>query len=230
MKTLRNALTVTLLVAFGFSASAQLAVGARGGATLAKTMGSGYIQNYTGELNPIVSGNAAVFLKVPIAGGLSFRPEIGYVQNGAGFTANELMDLVGVNLPLSGSLRQRMTYVQAPLLLQYEFGGKEAPVKPYIVLGPTFSYLVDGKIVSRADLLVFRSRPLRTNIGLGVFNRFDIGAAAGAGLNFDLGTVQMMLEARYDRGFTPVYDAPVVRVPVHNQAVSVMAGFAIPLR
>lgn len=230
MSIIRNLLTVSLIFIAGLSASAQVAIGARGGATLAKTMGSGYIQNYTGELSPIVSGNAAVFLKVPIAGGLSFRPEVSFTQNGAGITANELLDLVGVNLPLSGSLRQRMTYLQAPLLLQYEFGGKQAPVKPYLVIGPTFSYLADGKVVSRADLILFRSRPLRTNIGLGVFNRFEVGATAGAGLNFDLGQVQMMLEARYDRGFTPVYDTPVVRVPVHNQSFSLIAGFAIPLR
>lgn len=230
MKKSRNLLIASFMFLVSLSASAQLAIGARGGATLAKTMGNGYIQNYTGELNPIVSGNAAVFLKVPIIGGLSFRPEIGYSQNGAGITTDELLNLVGVNLPLKGTLRQRMTYLQAPLLLQYEFGPKESTVKPYIVLGPTFSYLADGKIVSRADLILFRSRPLRTDIGLGVFNRLDVGAAAGAGLNFDLGSIQMMIEARYDRGFTPVYDTPIVRVPVHNQSVSIMAGFAIPLR
>ena len=114
------------------------------------------------------------------------------------------------------------------MLLQNNFGSDDSPVKPYLIAGPTFSYLADGKIVSRADLLLFQPQPTRTKIGLGSFNRFEVGGAGGLGLSFDLGNAAMFVEGRYERGFTRLYDTPVVRVPVHNQSFSVLAGFSIP--
>ncbi|WP_428654816.1 porin family protein [Runella sp.] len=229
MKRVRNLLTAIAVTVVGLSTQAQVYIGARGGISLAKTTGNGgFIENFTGNLDYIVSGNGAIFLKVPIAGGLSFRPELGYKQSGAGLSSNNLLDLIGVNIPLGGSIKQRLTYIQAPMLLQYDFGDEDSPVQPYIVAGPTFNYLAAGKIVSRADLLLFQTQPTRTSIGLGTFNRFEVGAAGGAGLSFDLGSAKMFIEGCYERGLTRLYDTPIVRVPVHNQSFSVLAGFAIP--
>lgn len=229
MKTFRNSLAAILILTTGIFANAQISIGARGGASLAKTTGNGgFVENFTGNLNYIVSGNGGVFLQIPIAGGLSFRPELAFKQSGAGISSNDLLDLVGVNIPLGGSIKQRLTYIQAPLLLQYDFGYQDSPVKPYIVVGPTFNYLADGKIVSRADLILFRTQPNRTNIGLGGFNRFEVGGAGGVGLSFAVGKAKVFVEGRYERGFTRVYDTPIVQVPVHNQSFSALAGFSIP--
>ncbi len=230
MKTFRNSLAAILILTTGIFANAQISIGARGGASLAKTTGNGgFVENFTGNLNYIVSGNGGVFLQIPIAGGLSFRPELAYKQSGAGISSNDLLDLVGVNIPLGGSIKQRLTYIQAPLLLQYDFGYQDSPVKPYIIVGPTFNYLADGKIVSRADLILFRTQPNRTNIGLGGFNRFEVGGAGGVGLSFAVGKGKVFVEGRYERGFTRVYDTPIVQVPIHNQSFSALAGFSIPL-
>ncbi|AEI48492.1 porin family protein [Runella slithyformis] len=230
MKRLRCLFTAIAIVCVGVSARAQVALGARGGVSLAKTTGNGgFIENFTGNLDYIVSGNGAVFLKVPIAGGLSFRPELGYKQSGAGISSDNLLDLIGVNIPLGGSIRQRLTYIQAPMLFQYDFGDEDSPVQPYLIAGPTFNYLADGKIVSRADLIIFQTQPTRTPIGLGTFNRFEVGAAGGAGLSFNVGSSKVFIEGRYERGLTRLYDTPIVRVPVHNQSFSVLAGFSIPL-
>lgn len=230
MKTVRNSLAAILILTTGIFANAQISIGARGGASLAKTTGNGgFVENFTGNLNYIVSGNGGVFLQIPIAGGLSFRPELAYKQSGAGISSNDLLDLVGVNIPLGGSIKQRLTYIQAPLLLQYDFGYQDSPIKPYMVVGPSFNYLVDGKIVSRADLILFRTQPNRTNIGLGGFNRLEVGGVGGVGLSFAVGKGKVFVEGRYERGFTRVYDTPIVQIPVHNQSFSALAGFSIPL-
>lgn len=230
MKTVRNSLAAILILITGVFAKAQISIGARGGASLAKTTGNGgFVENFTGNLNYIVSGNGGVFLQVPIVRGLSFRPELAYKQSGAGISSDNLLDLVGVNIPLGGSLKQRLTYIQAPLLLQYDFGYQDNHVKPYLIVGPSFNYLADGKIVSRADLILFRTQPMRTSIGLGMFNRFEVGGIGGVGLSFDLGNAKLFLEGRYERGFTRVYDTPMVQVPVYNQSFSALAGFSIPL-
>jgi hypothetical protein len=230
MKTVRKSLAAILIVAVGIVAHAQVSIGVRGGASLSKTTGNGgFIENFTGNLNYIVSGNGGVFLQIPIAGGLSFRPELAYKQSGASISSDNLLDLVGVNIPLGGSIKQRLTYIQAPLLLQYDFGYEDSPVKPYVILGPSFNYLADGKIVSRADLILFRTQPTRTSIGLGGFNRFEVGGVGGVGLSFAVGKGKIFVEGRYERGFTRVYDTPIVQVPVHNQSFSALAGFSIPL-
>ena len=229
MKGFRSILSAILLSSIATISYTQVYVGARGGASLTKTMGSGYVQNYTGELSHIITANGGIFLKVPIAGGLSFRPEVGFTQTGAGFTASDAFDLIGVNLPLSGTIHQKLSYVQAPVLLEYEFGGAERAVAPYIVAGPTVGYLIDAKTVSRASFLLFRTKPIKVPIATNVFNRFEVGAAIGAGLNFSVGNSKLFVEGRYNRGFTRVYDTPVIQVPVYNQAFSLMAGMAISL-
>ena len=229
MKILKNGWLVAFFT-FSVVAStqAQVLMGARGGATLSKTTGNGFIENFTGNLDYIVSGNGAIFVEIPLAGGLSFRPELGFVQSGAGAKLGTSFGLLGVDMPIGGTVRQRNTYVQAPLLLKYEFGS-ENTVKPYLIAGPTLGYLVDAKVVSRANLLVFRTAPVKVNIGTEIFNRFEVGGAIGGGLAFDLGAGKLFVEGRYERGFTRVYDTPIVQLPVHNQSFSVLAGFAIPL-
>ena len=229
MKSLKNGCLIAFFLVFGLSAQAQVLLGARGGATLSKTTGNGFIENFTGQLNYIVSGNAAIFLKIPLARGLSFRPELGYVQSGAGVNLGTSLRVVGVDMPIGGSVRQRMTYVQAPLLLEYEFGQPQSAVKPYLIAGPAVGYLADNKLVSRANLLLFRTQPVRVDVGLGMFNRLEVSGVVGGGLSFDVGASKLFVEGRYQRGFTRVYDLPVVQLPVHNQSFSVLVGFAVPL-
>ena len=228
MKAIRIGLAIAIFAITINTIKAQVSIGAKGGASLTKTMGSGFIQNYTGELNYIVSGNGAVYLEMPIAGNLSFRPEIGYTQTGAGASLGTSFNITGVDMPIGGTVRQRLTYLQAAPMLKYEFGNEESAVKPYIILGPTLNYMVDAKLVTRADLIIFRSQPYRIDLPLGTFNQFQVGGAGGLGLSFDLGNSKVFIEGRYERGFTRVYDVPVLRVPVHNQSFSFMAGFSIP--
>ena len=229
MKSVKVSLIVAILVST-FSVKAQLSIGAKGGVSLTKTMGDGFIQNYTGKLSYIVSGNAGLFLEMPIAGNLSFRPEIGYIQTGAGASLGTSFNIAGADMPIGGTIRQRLTYIQAAPILKYEFGGVESTVRPYIILGPTFNYMADAKLVSRADVIIFRTQPYRIDLPSSAFNKFQVGAAAGAGLSFDLGRSKIFIEGRYERDFTRVYDVPIVRLPIHNQSFSLMAGFSIPLR
>ena len=229
MKSVQISLITAFLISI-FSAKAQLSIGARVGVSLAKTMGNGFIQNYTGRLDYIVSGNGGVFLEMPVAGNLSFRPEVGYKQTGAGYVLGTSVNFAGADMPIGGTVRERLTYVQAAPLLKYEFGEKENTIRPYIVLGPTFNYMVDAKLVSRANVIIFRTQPYRVNLPSSAFNKFQVGAAVGAGLNFNVGRSKIFVEGRYERDFSRVYNVPVVRLPVHNQSFSFMAGFSIPLR
>jgi len=230
MKILKSGYLIGLFLVCALSAQAQVLLGVRGGATLSKTTGNGFIENFTGQLDYITSGNGAIFLKIPLARGLSFRPELGYVQSGAGVNVGTSLRVVGVDMPIGGSVRQRITYIQAPLLFQYEFGQPQSIVKPYLIAGPAVGYLADGKIVSRANLLVFRTQPVKVDMGLGMFNRLEVSGVIGAGLSFDMGKSKLFIEGRYQRGFTRVYDTPFVQVPVHSQSFSVLVGFAVPLR
>ena len=78
MKRLRFMLPAIAIVLMGLSAQAQVAIGARGGVSLAKTIGNGgFIENFTGKLDYIECGIGALFLQSPIGGGLADRAEIG---------------------------------------------------------------------------------------------------------------------------------------------------------
>jgi Outer membrane protein beta-barrel domain len=229
MKTFKNGCLFVVFCLFVMGAQAQISVGVRGGATLAKTTGNGFVENFTGQLDYIASGNGGIFVEIPLGKKLSFRPELAYVQGGAGAALGTSFSVLGLDMPIGGTVRQRLTYFQAPLLFKYELGASDNAIKPYIVAGPTLGYLLDAKVVSRANVLLFRTQPVKVDIGTGAFNRFEAGGAVGAGLSFEAGASKIFVEGRYERGFTRVYDTPIVRLPVHNQSFSLMAGVAFPL-
>lgn len=218
-----------LLAATVTGLRAQIAVGLKGGVNYNKVYTTEGLGAVAPNFQTIDEYHAGLVIDVPIVAGLSVQSELNLITKGFGLRQGLDVPVFGVDLPLDARAESRFRYLEVPLLAKYTFG--HDLVQAYFVAGPTFGYANKGQIDTRASLLVevdLGSIPLNLdNIN---YERFEVGGTVGAGLQLNLGNLRAFADARYQRGFTELYNIPLVEEKVRNSGVSISAGLMIPLR
>ena len=229
MKTAMQILTtLALLVVTALSVSAQATIGFKAGFNSNNVYTTETLGALAPDFNATNQVHFGIVTDIPVAGGFSVQPEFNYITKG--FTLNQGLDapLFGVELPVGVTAETQFSYLEVPLLAKYSFG--QNSVRPYLVAGPTFGYATSGKIETRANAIIdINLGTTKLNLDNIDYQRFEVGATIGGGLQFDLGTVRAFADARYARGFTELYDIPVVNEKVRNQGFALSAGLMIPL-
>lgn len=117
--------------------------------------------------------------------------------------------------------KSRLNYLRLPVLANAFFGPADASIRPKVVFGPVIGFLMS--VESEVDVAGF-------SLGLGMdksdFTSMDFGAAAGAGVDFNITErMSLSLEGRYYFGATDIFevDLPVFD-EVKNNSVSVLLG------
>jgi len=131
------------------------------------------------------------FVQIDFAGPFALQPEAAYVQKG--FDIPDLPNDPNVD---AGSLA--LDYVEIPVLakLQVPVAG---PITPTVFAGPVVNVNVNAEFdeprldTDPRDISDFVSGT-------------EIGGHVGAGLDIEAGVVLLMLDARYTRGLTGVFD------------------------
>ncbi len=216
-----------LLIAFTATVAAQVSVGLRAGYAVNNVYTTSGLGAIAPDFNSIDELNIGLVAEIPVTSNFSFQPELAYTTKGFGLSQGFDADLLGVNLPVNARAETRIKYIEMPLLAKYKFG--QDKLQAYVTAGPTIGYAADGQIDTYASLLLevdLGSVPL--NLGNLDYNRLEIGATVGAGLQLDLGAVQAFTDVRYFRGFTELYDIPLVNEKVRNTGFGVNAGIMVP--
>lgn len=128
--------------------------------------------------------NIGLFSKVPITERVAFQPELYYTTKGAEITYN--------NTFVDGIARFKLNYIELPLLLAINVTDNFN-----IHVGPYASYLISGKVKNESNVNLFN---FEDNVNSDDFNRFDVGIAVGAGIDFG----SLGLGVRYNYGLTTV--------------------------
>jgi hypothetical protein len=128
--------------------------------------------------------NIGVFSKVPITQHVAFQPELYYTTKGSEITYN--------NTFVDGIARFRLNYIEMPILLVMNVTDNFN-----IHVGPYASYLLNGKVKNESNVNLF---DFEDNINSDDFNRFDVGVAVGAGIDFG----SIGIGVRYNYGLTTV--------------------------
>lgn len=217
-----------LLLISTMAVQAQVSVGARVGYQLNNV----YTTEGLGAIAPnflnIDEVNVGLVTEIPVAGGFSFQPELGYTTKGFGLKEGFDAELLGVNLPLSARVETRIRYVEMPLLAKYAFG--EEALQAYVAAGPTFNYASSGQIDTYANLLLeVELGSIPVNLDAINYERFDVGATIALGAQYDFGPVTTFVDARYYRGFSELYDIPLVNEKVRNKGYGFNLGVMMPL-
>lgn len=172
---------------------AQVQIGVRGGANVGFASKPDFLGSLTPDFHPSVGPTGALFLDIPLSDRVSFRPEIAYVQKGVSIKEGIDLNLGGFSLPLGATIAYQSQHLEIPLLFKINL--TEGAVQPYLIVGPSVSYALDGRIRTRATAL-FTTQPMDIDVNYGgMLNRWDFGAVGGLGLAFDAGPGKLFVEA-----------------------------------
>lgn len=209
------------------TAMSQVEFGAKAGASFSDISVDGL--NFGGEfLDPqmIASPVAGLYSEIPLGNGFYFTPEINYTQKGFKVQEGTTVNVFEIPVPVGAEAITRFHYIEMPLSLKYKFGN--GPVQPYIKAGATMGYAVAGKMTTRINSIIdIKVAEIDLDPQGEMYNAFELGGVAGAGLEIPTASGKFFVEASYSHGFTDVLDEPVIDLRVRNTAVGVGIGYAL---
>jgi hypothetical protein len=142
------------------------------------------------------------FVVIPVAGRLSFAPEVLYSRKGG-----QVQVAPAPPNPTTVPMADRLDYLAVPLLARLSFG-RRSTIRSFVVIGPEIAFLVNARQVPDAG---------GTAADLGNRTKStDVGLAFGAGVEVK----RFLVEVRSSLGFANIATPGDVK---HN-VLSVMAG------
>ncbi len=207
MKTfLRMALPLALLIAAPLQA--QTTLGVKGGINVANI--SYDVADFPDVIDSKTGFVGGAFATFGLGSLFAVQPELLYSQKGFEASEGGLSAQLGTN------------YIEIPVLLKAQF--QLAMLRPAIYAGPVLS-LETGCTVSISDVSV----DCNDDDGFVDRKTSEWGAAFGANLDFFLGPVTLILDARYQLGLTNLADVPDDDESVKNRVWQIMAGVGFTL-
>ncbi len=225
---LKTIFAAALFLAFSFSLHAQVSIGLKGGVNFSNIQATQALDQVLPNFSDITTFSIGAVAEIGISEQFAFQPELVYTRKGFGLREGLDLDLLGVPVPLGVTAETQIDYVEVPLLAKYKFGTEG--ISAYITAGPTIGYATKGQINTKANILVdFSIARVPVDLDAINFQRLEIGGTAGAGLAVNTSMGQFFVDARYNLGFTQLYDIPLVNEKLRNRGFGINAGFLIPI-
>lgn len=208
--------------------SAQVRWGVKGGYQRSSVYLTEGLSELTPDFRVIDAMSLGVVAELPLAPQISFQPELNYTTKGFAIREDIGLELFDVPLPVGVKAESRFRYLDMPLLVRLNFG--EGPLQAYALAGPGVGFAFDGKLETKASALV-DIQLFQTDINLDDINyqRFEVSGVIGGGFSYDTSVGKFFVDARYQHGFTGLYDFPVVEERIRNKGFGLSAGVILPL-
>lgn len=196
--TIRRFLAASLLAILLIVPAASRA----GTLELGLKVGANY-SNFTGDFHDFadtkfrtgfVGGGILAFAFSPA---LAVQTEGLFTVKGADLGNVQEMDQNGVPTGRTFSATVDLRYIEVPVLLRGTL--LPGPVSPYLYVGPTFGFNLDGRFNTDLPGL---SQDLKD------IKPVDYGVAAGGGVRLQVAGMHLLGDLRYTRGLADVYDIP----------------------
>lgn len=210
------------------SLSAQFSIGAKGGVSFSNVRLDKNLDAVFPDTDMAIGKTFSVVMAFDVTDRFSIQPELSYTEKGFETSLGTEYELFNIPLPLGATAETSVKFIEIPVLGKYKFG--DGPVSGYALAGPTIAYAAAGEIKTKATLVIdFNLFKQDINLSNSNFNRMELGGLVGAGVNFDLGSTSLFLDARYKMGFSNFFNDPLVDVTLQTRNLGINAGFLIPL-
>ena len=186
---------------------ANPSLGVKAGPTFANYSGAGStnIGTVSGNAGTLIGYSVGVTFNAAINNLFSINPEALVLQGGSKFSAG------------SNSFQTRVTYVQVPVLLRFNFGNEGYQF--YVNGGPYLGYAATGTYkISSTDngVTTDQSGDIKFNSDGDGFNRLELGVAVGLGLGAKVGPGMLGVDLRYQQGLTRLQSSTDARGATYN--------------
>lgn len=229
MKTTKQILLATLIAFFGNQfATAQTALGLKGGGNFGTVHATEALNSLAPDFKYATGAVAGGVAEIGFGRYFAFQPEVQWMQKGFRFDEGIDVPVGNINIPAGVEATIRTNYIEMPLLAKVKFGNDL--VQGYALLGPSFGYALNGKLITRTRFL-FEFDPIRTNLNFNDldYNRFEVSGVGGLGVQLNFNGIKWFTDARYTYGFTELYNFPVVNEQIKNRGIALTTGVMIDL-
>jgi hypothetical protein len=198
MRTIACVVALLVLSPIACLSAHDVMLGVKGGVNVANFTGDDVFHNSSSE-----GAIAGVFARYGLGTSWSLQPEALFTMRGAEFSVDDIQT------------EQQINYIEIPVLARFGWG-HNASFRPSLFAGPSVAFLVKNKIVDGAEIDLKGATGTRD---------VDVGAVLGAGLDYTLGSGDLLLDARYEMGFISWSED----LDVRNSVLSFMLGYGFPL-
>ena len=224
-----GAAAIMLFLALHHEATAQsnLSAIASVGSTNIELTGAGILDVADPYIRPVTQYTAGMQYERNLSN--HFALITGAQYSSRGFAVKEDFDLniLGLDVPIGASLETRLNYLEAPLMLKYNF--TEGGVTPYVKAGASAAYALNGKLTPKVNALINWTLPsININLDNEIYNRLDVSAVAGAGVHIptnESGAFQ--LEVNYRHSLNNMLQDNIANLGIKSHGFAVGIGYTI---
>jgi len=207
---------------------AQFTIGPRVGFSLSNVSTPDFIDILAPDFSYLPGLEFGVVGDLPISDRLSLQSEIIYREKGFRVSGQTSLDLFNIDFPLGVRVDTRLRYIDLPMQLKYALGS--GPISGYLTGGAQIGYGLNGRIKTRANFLAdwdLTNIPIK--LGGKGYQRFEISAVLGAGLEFAAGDGKVFADIRYTQGLMDSFQVPVADLNIKNHGFSFGMGYKMPI-
>ena len=159
----------------------------------------------------------------------SFQTGLSFTDKGFMLKENFNLDIFDIPVPVGGQINARLKYLEVPLVAKYAFYNRSG-ITPYVKAGATVGYATSAKMEVKAKVIVpIKIAEIPVGLNSNLYNRFEVGAMIGGGLQFNAGPGTLSLDATYTHGLSSLINTPVVDLKARNNSFGIGIGYAVPL-
>jgi len=197
------------------------------GTTNIEVTGQGILDVADPYIKPITQYAAGLQYERALSRHFSMITGAQYSSRGFGMREHLDVNVLGLDIPLGASIETRINYIEAPLMLKYNF--TESGVTPFLKAGVSAAYAVNGKITPKVDALITWSLPsIPVNLDNDIYNRFDLSAVAGAGVSIPTNTFgALQLEVNYRHSMNSMLQDNFANIGIKSHGFSAGIGYTI---
>lgn len=224
-----GAAALLLCSSYTYHASAQSTITVRAGAGPSEVAinGSALYDLADPYIKPITQYYAGLQYTKTLSDHVDLVTGVQYASRG--FAAQEQLnvDVLGLDLPLGTRLITRFDYLEAPVMLRYHF--TEQGVRPYIEAGASAGYALQGKLTPQVHAIIEWNLPsIPLNLNHDIYNRFDLSAMAGAGVEIPLGSNSAFhIEAGYRHSLNDMFQDQIIDIRIKSSGFTAGIGYTI---
>ncbi|MFQ6008260.1 MAG: porin family protein [Candidatus Zixiibacteriota bacterium] len=230
-------LAFIIMLSVSSAAQANVDIGLKGGASLARFKGQNILYNVDTKNGFTVGG----LLTVNVNDYLAIQPEILFVQKGTNGSVSAFeFSFQGIRYH-EGYWEDRLSYLEVPVLAKLTIP-VEAKVEPALFVGPFFAIKLKAEEKWESTFSDSNGVFLEHSSGIADisdrFNDVDIGVAVGGDLKFNVRFAKVFVDVRYTLSLTHIDKQIVIldsKIGTHgfsdmrNKVVAITAGVVFPL-
>lgn len=229
MKSTNHLLSFTLIFLFvNTLAQAQVAIGLKGGANFGNVYMTETLDDLAPDFKSATGAVAGAVTELSFGKYFALQPEVNWVQKGFLFTQDINIPIGNFDIPAGVQAQIRTNYIEMPLLAKAKVGNDR--IQAYAVLGPSFGYALNGKLITRPRFFI-EFDAIRTDLNFDNldYNRFEVSAVGGLGVQVNFNGGKWFADARYTQGLTQLYNFPIVNEQIKNRGIALSTGVMIDL-